>query len=105
MVTLGIVPTEPVTGYGYIKVARKGRQTAGRIRPVERFVEKPDLATARRYLASGDYLWNSGMFIWSVPVVLAAFAAGVFWTKTSAPATQAVVTSTGEADQALAAAK
>jgi mannose-1-phosphate guanylyltransferase len=75
MVTLGIVPTEPVTGYGYIKVARKGRQTAGRIRPVERFVEKPDLATARRYLASGDYLWNSGMFIWSVPVVLAAFAA------------------------------
>lgn len=76
MVTLGIVPTEPVTGYGYIKVARPaGKARAGRIRPVERFVEKPDLATARRYLASGDYLWNSGMFIWSVPVVLQAFAA------------------------------
>jgi mannose-1-phosphate guanylyltransferase len=77
MVTIGIVPNEPVTGYGYIKVDKKRTKAprAGRILPVERFVEKPDLKTAKAYLASGDYFWNAGMFVWSVPVVLQAFAA------------------------------
>ena len=57
LVTFGIVPTAPETGYGYINA------TAGEgVRPVLRFVEKPDLATAEQYLASGDYFWNSGMF-------------------------------------------
>ena len=58
LVTFGIVPTAPETGYGYIKaVAGEG------VRAVERFVEKPDLSTAERYVASGEYYWNSGMFL------------------------------------------
>ena len=57
LVTFGIVPTAPETGYGYIK-ARPGTG----VRVVERFVEKPDLATAEAYVASGEYFWNSGMF-------------------------------------------
>ncbi len=58
LVTFGIVPTGPETGYGYIK-AGPGEDA----RPVERFVEKPDLATATDYVASGEYFWNSGMFL------------------------------------------
>ncbi|PKM10565.1 MAG: mannose-1-phosphate guanylyltransferase/mannose-6-phosphate isomerase [Gammaproteobacteria bacterium HGW-Gammaproteobacteria-3] len=59
LVTFGIVPTEPETGYGYIK--RSGKQH-GDAFGVEAFVEKPDRATAQRYLDSGNYFWNSGMF-------------------------------------------
>lgn len=58
LVTFGIVPTAPETGYGYIKAA-----SGEGVRAVERFVEKPDLATAQDYLASGAYYWNSGMFL------------------------------------------
>lgn len=58
LVTFGIVPTAPETGYGYIK-ATKGDG----VRAVDRFVEKPDLATAEQYVASGEYFWNSGMFL------------------------------------------
>ncbi|MCW4454287.1 mannose-1-phosphate guanylyltransferase/mannose-6-phosphate isomerase [Flavobacterium sp. MXW15] len=58
LVTFGIVPTGPETGYGYIKAA-DGDGT----RAVERFVEKPDLATATDYVSSGQYYWNSGMFL------------------------------------------
>ena len=58
LVTFGIVPTGPETGYGYIKAA-----AGDGARPVERFVEKPDLATAEGYVASGNYFWNSGMFL------------------------------------------
>lgn len=58
LVTFGIIPTAPETGYGYIKAG-----TGSGTRPVERFVEKPDLATAQSYLASGEYFWNSGMFL------------------------------------------
>jgi len=57
LVTFGIVPTAPETGYGYIKAA-----PGEGVRPVLRFVEKPDQATAEQYLASGEYFWNSGMF-------------------------------------------
>ena len=58
LVTFGIQPTAPETGYGYIKA------TAGEgARAIERFVEKPDLATAEAYVASGEYYWNSGMFL------------------------------------------
>lgn len=60
LVTFGIVPAFPETGYGYIKSAA-GEATAA-WRAVERFVEKPDFETARRYVQSGDYLWNSGIF-------------------------------------------
>ncbi|SDD11127.1 mannose-1-phosphate guanylyltransferase/mannose-6-phosphate isomerase [Aquimonas voraii] len=58
LVTFGVVPTSPETGYGYIK-ATEGSGA----RAVERFVEKPDLATAQGYVASGQYFWNSGMFL------------------------------------------
>jgi len=58
LVTFGIVPTAPETGYGYIKAA-----TGEGVRAVDRFVEKPDLATAEEYVASGEYFWNSGMFL------------------------------------------
>ncbi|HUH02526.1 MAG TPA: mannose-1-phosphate guanylyltransferase [Kofleriaceae bacterium] len=59
IVTIGIVPTRPETGFGYLQV---GEPFAGHARVVARFVEKPDQATAEGYLASGDYLWNGGMF-------------------------------------------
>ncbi|WP_329890070.1 mannose-1-phosphate guanylyltransferase/mannose-6-phosphate isomerase [Stenotrophomonas muris] len=58
LVTFGIVPTGPETGYGYIKAA-----DGQGLRAVERFVEKPDLGTATRYVSSGQYYWNSGMFL------------------------------------------
>lgn len=61
LLTFGIVPDRPETGYGYIR-AGVGPAVA---RPVEQFVEKPDAATARRYLESGNFLWNSGMFMFT----------------------------------------
>lgn len=68
LVTLGITPDSPETGYGYIKFLPE--KTVGRAFKVERFVEKPDLETAKAYLATEQYLWNSGMFIWKVSTIL-----------------------------------
>lgn len=68
LVTFGIKPTAPETGYGYIKAGK--RQCDGAYE-VDRFVEKPDLETAESYLASGDYLWNSGIFVMKASVWLA----------------------------------
>jgi mannose-1-phosphate guanylyltransferase/mannose-6-phosphate isomerase len=68
LVTFGITPTQAETGYGYI---RAGADTAGGALAVEEFVEKPDDATAERYVSSGDYLWNSGMFMFSARRYLA----------------------------------
>lgn len=68
LVTLGITPNSPETGYGYIKFLPK--RTLGRAFAVERFVEKPDLETAKAYLATEQYLWNSGMFVWKVSTIL-----------------------------------
>lgn len=74
LVTLGIRPTGPETGFGYIQQAEVWRRVGGRdVMAVRRFVEKPDLETAERYLAAGDYFWNAGMFVWRVPVVESAF--------------------------------
>jgi len=70
LVTFGIVPTAPETGYGYIE---QGADEGG-WRAVARFVEKPDLATAGRYLASGRFLWNSGMFVFGAATFLAELA-------------------------------
>jgi mannose-1-phosphate guanylyltransferase len=73
IVTIGIRPHAPETGYGYLKVGAKvpgkvrGRNQA---RKVERFVEKPDVVTAARYLADGHYLWNSGIFVFRADVIL-----------------------------------
>jgi mannose-1-phosphate guanylyltransferase/mannose-6-phosphate isomerase len=66
---LGVVPDRPETGYGYI---RAGRRNGAAEASVERFVEKPDLATAQRYLAEGQYAWNAGMFVLKASVWLAA---------------------------------
>jgi mannose-1-phosphate guanylyltransferase len=75
MVTLGIAPTEPATGFGYIQRGDEWRRFDGRpVYRVKRFVEKPTLEVAKSYLAGGDYVWNAGMFVWSVPVVEAALA-------------------------------
>ncbi len=67
IVTIGINPSFPSTGFGYIKAGNKFKSASGVLfKHAERFVEKPDEATARKYVKSGDYYWNSGMFIWSV---------------------------------------
>jgi len=69
LVTFGVVPEGPETGYGYIRRAAeplaglKGATPGGAVYPIDRFVEKPDLATAERFVASGEYYWNSGMFL------------------------------------------
>ncbi len=68
LVTLGITPDAPETGYGYIKFDLD--RPLGSAYAVERFVEKPDLATAKSYLASEQYLWNSGMFVWKLSTIL-----------------------------------
>lgn len=76
LVTIGIKPDRPETGFGYIQQEGLWRKVAGReVLKVKRFVEKPDLATAKGYVASGEYCWNAGMFVWRVPVVAAAFRA------------------------------
>jgi mannose-1-phosphate guanylyltransferase len=79
--TLGMQPTRPETGYGYIQFAAdkldevKGERLKVKgdgIFPVKEFKEKPDLETAKAYLASGEYLWNSGIFVWSLETIDAA---------------------------------
>lgn len=75
LVTFGIEPTAPETGYGYIKRAASGESaTAKGAYPIAQFVEKPNLATAQQYLASGEYYWNSGMFMFRASVFLAELA-------------------------------
>lgn len=70
LVTLGITPTFPSTGYGYIKFD-KGEMTLDK--KVVEFKEKPDEETARAYVESGEYSWNSGMFVWQASVILDEF--------------------------------
>lgn len=72
LMTLGIVPTRPETGYGYLE-ADTGLRGEGPF-PVTRFVEKPNAATALAYLESGTYFWNSGMFVWRADSILAEIA-------------------------------
>lgn len=78
LLTIGMTPRHPATGFGYIRAVDlfKPDEHPGTIefREVERFVEKPDRPTAESYVASGEYWWNSGMFIWSVVAVQHAFA-------------------------------
>lgn len=69
LVTVGLVPTRAETGYGYIKTG--AALGIGAARAVDRFEEKPDVTTATAYTASGDYLWNAGMFVWRADAVLA----------------------------------
>lgn len=73
LVTLGIKPTFPSTGYGYIHKENKLQGFSFETFLVESFVEKPDLERAKKYLASEDYYWNSGMFIWKTIAILPEF--------------------------------
>ena len=70
LVTFGVVPTAPETGYGYIKSAAGIEE--GNAVSIKEFVEKPDLQLAEQYLASGDYFWNSGMFVFKASAYLQA---------------------------------
>ena len=71
LVVFGVPPTRPETGYGYIeRAASVAGRSAPRIFAVRRFTEKPELALARRYVASGKYYWNAGMFFWRVSTFL-----------------------------------
>lgn len=72
LVTFGILPTGPETGYGYIRLGPALAGSGGRAREIAAFVEKPDAATAQAYVNSGDYLWNSGMFVMRSAVWLKA---------------------------------
>ncbi len=69
LVTIGITPSYAETGYGYINFGEE----SGNAYKVEKFVEKPDLRTAKKYLSSGKYLWNSGMFVWQTSAIEECF--------------------------------
>ena len=70
LVTLGVEPSRPDTGYGYIHY---GEEAGANVRKVLRFTEKPSLEIARQFLESGEYLWNAGIFVWSIRSILSAF--------------------------------
>ncbi len=70
LITFGIEPEYPATGYGYIEA---GEEISSRVREVKRFKEKPDLHTAEEFLAMGSFYWNSGMFCWSIQAICEAF--------------------------------
>ena len=71
LVTIGIKPTSPNTGYGYIQ--HEGPEVAPGVHEVKTFTEKPNLELAETFIASGDFLWNAGIFTWKVKNLLAAF--------------------------------
>jgi len=89
LVTTGVEPRFPSTGYGYIQRGAQLSEAHGfPVFEVARFVEKPDLETAEAYVASGDYLWNPGVFVWHNAALLDAFARlqpEIFGVLTSAP--------------------
>lgn len=70
LVTMGIPPTRPETGYGYIQFSGENEGLPDGVSRVITFAEKPNLSTAQRFVNSGDFYWNSGMFIWSVKRIL-----------------------------------
>jgi len=70
LVTFGIKPTRPETGYGYIKVKKSSKTKPKGSFKVERFFEKPDLKTAKKYLSDGGYFWNSGIFVFKTSQIL-----------------------------------
>jgi len=69
LMTLGIHPSYPNTGYGYIQF----ENDSNTIKKVKQFTEKPNLENAKKFIASGDYLWNAGIFVWSAKSILKAF--------------------------------
>lgn len=73
LVTLGITPNRPDTGYGYIQFDEDDRTSHPRVKRVKTFTEKPDHPTAIKFVQSGDFLWNAGIFIWSLESIQRAF--------------------------------
>ena len=71
LLTLGITPHRPHTGYGYIHYDRETSE--GKVFSALKFTEKPDLGRAQRFMASGNYLWNAGIFVWKASVIIEAF--------------------------------
>jgi mannose-1-phosphate guanylyltransferase len=74
LVTLGIEPTRPDTGYGYIEFEKTEQTQKGSACPVLQFREKPNLATAQAFLDAGNFFWNAGIFVWKSAVILDALA-------------------------------
>src|ERR1019366_10131427 len=73
-VVIGLKPTRPDTGFGYVRIGTRETRIGGQdIFRVEKFTEKPPLALARKYVSSGHYLWNGGMFIWRASTLLENF--------------------------------
>jgi mannose-1-phosphate guanylyltransferase/mannose-6-phosphate isomerase len=70
LLTFGIKPNRPETGYGYIQVDKSSKMRPNGLHKVKRFVEKPDLETAEKYLSDGNYFWNSGIFAWKTSKIL-----------------------------------
>jgi mannose-1-phosphate guanylyltransferase len=70
LVTLGITPTRPDTGYGYIQYVQSNEE----VKKVKTFREKPNLELAKSFVASGEYVWNAGIFVWNVQAIKMAFA-------------------------------
>ncbi len=73
LITLGIKPSRPDTGYGYIQFTDTDKGVDPLVRKVKTFTEKPDLEIAKQFLESGDFYWNSGIFIWSLPTIITAY--------------------------------
>ena len=71
LITLGIKPTRPETGYGYIQFL-EGKSN---LKKVKTFTEKPAIALAKTFLESGDFVWNSGVFVWGVKAILESLSA------------------------------
>ena len=94
--TIGIVPTRPETGFGYLEVADA---TPGQVTPVLRFVEKPDRETAERYVTAGTYLWNAGMFLATARRVMAELDSHL---EVTADAVRAAAAGTVRLDDAYA---
>lgn len=70
LVTLGIAPTRPDTGYGYIEFSKEKQIQKGEATKVIQFCEKPDLATAKKFINHGNFYWNAGIFVWRADVIL-----------------------------------
>ncbi len=73
LVTLGITPSRPDTGYGYIQFDSDVSSSDDEIKKVKTFTEKPDLELAKQFIESGEFCWNSGMFVWSLKTINKAF--------------------------------
>ncbi len=71
LLTIGLQPTRPETGYGYIQVSK--RVVSGKFNKAKTFTEKPNKELAKIFVDSGEYFWNSGIFVWKVPTILEAF--------------------------------